>query len=1485
MSSWQALTQNLLQWIVRFLNPRDRFQKIWRRFGVFLSVFLLVITQNYWFFPNPASAQASTLLRVTNQFIPNSVAPGVNSILRIRIFNDSGAGLTNVAFNNPLVAAPGALIIPAAPAITNTCGGTVNSTPGTFPGTSGSVSLVAGAIGAGGSCTIDVPIQGFASGNYTQTIASGDVTSATLSNQDPTSATLQILPSSPATIGKAFAPNTIPGNGRSRVTITVNNPNPYAINGTTAPVALTDTLPANVTVDTRPGAITPTTTCAGGTVAITGANAGVTLTGGTIPASGSCTVTFDATSAIGGTYTNTIPANALSTVNRITNSTAVNANLNVQTSVTITKAFLPAGPLNEEQTTSLTVTIDNGGGALTNATLTDNLPAPLVIANTTATTTCTSSGTSQTLAVVADANSFTLSNANVGGGNTAQVPASTIAGVGSCTVTVNVKPAAGTVGNLPGNPPSTSVTNTIPTSALGNTEGRTNPAPATAPMTINAGLAVGKNYTPALIAPGSTTRVRIRVNNRSGVTATGVGYTDNLPAGLVLATPPSPTVSGPCGGGTISPALVGGATSVTLVGATLNPGANCDVSFDVTTSAATPVGTNFDNVIPNNSIANGQGLDSDGVTGGQGRVTVASRVAVTKTFNPSPVGRGLPSQLTITIVNNRRGPTGSPEELNNVNITDNLGNNTPTPNLQVATPPNLTSTNCGGAITGATPGSTSFSLVGGTIPANTGGTTGTCTISLNVIEITQTQTAPFNTPITYNNTPSAFSNTEGEGATLPTVPLTVISPLSASKAFQSPNIAANGISTAVITLSNTLPIPLTNATFNDTWAQLNTVVANPPNASTTCVGGNVTTTAGTRTVAITGATIPAQVGGVPGLCTVRFDVIMDGTGVNTFVNNIPAGSITTAQNFSNPAAVSATLTRVVTAVTLVKATNPTNISVGQPSTLTVTVTNPAGGINLTNVGFVDTMPAGMVVYSVPAPTTTCTGGVVSATPGSNIFTLTSASLNVGASCTVSLQVTQTVTGNRTNTLPIGIITSREGVSNTAAASASLSAGPALSVTKSFAPTTIGVNGRSTLTITVLNGTATAIAGLTVTDPLPTNVLVTNPPNAATTCTGGTVTALTGATSVVLNTATLAASSSCTITVDVTSTIAGAYVNTIPAGGVTGGGGVSNVNPATATLTVGPTVTLLKSFTPANISAGGTSVLRIVIQNPTAVALTGASLEDDYPAGVLTAPTPAQSTTCGAGNVAFGATFVRLTNGTIPANGSCTISINVTANATGTYPNLIPAGTLLTNSGATNPLPASANLVVGSSPEVLLVKRITRRNNTPLNNVIDDPSTPDDNNANWPAGYLQGEILVNNVRTSDVLEYTVYYLNAGLANANSVRICDRVLPNQTYIPNAFNGQLPTDGGLTADLGIAIATNASPTPTAFMTTINDPPDRGQFLAAPTPIPNNCGDGAGANVNGIVVVDVTRAGDLPTVPFATGAGAPATASGYVRFRTLVK
>src|SRR5205085_3635008 len=60
--------------------------------------------------------------------------------------------------------------------------------------------------------------------------------------------------------------------------------------------------------------------------------------------------------------------------------------------------------------------------------------------------------------------------------------------------------------------------------------------------------------------------------------------------------------------------------------------------------------------------------------------------------------------------------------------------------------------------------------------------------------------------------------------------------------------------------------------------------------------------------------------------------------------------------------------------------------------------------------------------------------------------------------------------------------------------------------------------------------------------------------------------------------------------------------------------------------------------------------------------------------------------------------VTLSGGTIPAGGSCTLTVNVTSMNAGGNVNTIAAGALVTNGGS-NASPASATLVVGSAPQV------------------------------------------------------------------------------------------------------------------------------------------------------------------------------------------
>ncbi|MBH1965367.1 MAG: IPTL-CTERM sorting domain-containing protein [Comamonadaceae bacterium] len=86
-----------------------------------------------------------------------------------------------------------------------------------------------------------------------------------------------------------------------------------------------------------------------------------------------------------------------------------------------------------------------------------------------------------------------------------------------------------------------------------------------------------------------------------------------------------------------------------------------------------------------------------------------------------------------------------------------------------------------------------------------------------------------------------------------------------------------------------------------------------------------------------------------------------------------------------------------------------------------------------------------------------------------------------------------------------------------------------SITKTFAPTSIGPASASTLTITVQNLGQTPVSGLDVTDNLPSPLVVDG--SASTTCVGGVLSATAGSTSVSLTGSTLPMGG-CTITVPV-----------------------------------------------------------------------------------------------------------------------------------------------------------------------------------------------------------------------------------------------------------------------------------------------------------------------------------------------------------------
>ncbi|MGZ5571583.1 MAG: beta strand repeat-containing protein, partial [Usitatibacter sp.] len=188
------------------------------------------------------------------------------------------------------------------------------------------------------------------------------------------------------------------------------------------------------------------------------------------------------------------------------------------------------------------------------------------------------------------------------------------------------------------------------------------------------------------------------------------------------------------------------------------------------------------------------------------------------------------------------------------------------------------------------------------------------------------------------------------------------------------------------------------------------------------------------------------------------------------------------------------------------------------------------------------------------------------------------------------------------------------------------------------------------------------------------------------------------TSVALAAGTVPASGSCTVTVNVTSATAGSYLNNTGNVTTTNAGTVAG---AAATLTVLSHPTIAKAFAPTSIAPNAPSVLTITLTNPNVTAITGAAFTDSYPAGMANTATPSGATTCAGGTVtaANGGNNVSLSSATIPASGSCTVTVNVTATAAGTYVNTIPAGALTTANAGANTAPASATLNAFNAPTV------------------------------------------------------------------------------------------------------------------------------------------------------------------------------------------
>ena len=265
--------------------------------------------------------------------------------------------------------------------------------------------------------------------------------------------------------------------------------------------------------------------------------------------------------------------------------------------------------------------------------------------------------------------------------------------------------------------------NTIPAGALTSTgqgSNITNTSPASATLNV-AGIpipSISKSFSPGTIWTGGTSQLSIVIrNNEPSTSLTQVSLTDNLPADVFLANPVSPALTG-CGASASLTAVSGG-TSVSLNNGTIAPGSTCTITVNVTSN----VQGAYTNRIPANSLQTQQGRTN--ATAAIARLN-AQQIGVAKRFSPSTFSAGGTTTLIITLQN----PTVSP--YTGVNFTDNL----PAPLTVVS----VTTNTCGGTVSTT---STSIRFSGGTIPAGSPTTPGTCSISVQVTAPGGTSTGTF----------------------------------------------------------------------------------------------------------------------------------------------------------------------------------------------------------------------------------------------------------------------------------------------------------------------------------------------------------------------------------------------------------------------------------------------------------------------------------------------------------------------------------------------------------------------------------------------------------------------------------------------------------------------------------------------------------------------------------------------------------------------
>lgn len=399
-----------------------------------------------------------------------------------------------------------------------------------------------------------------------------------------------------------------------------------------------------------------------------------------------------------------------------------------------------------------------------------------------------------------------------------------------------------------------------------------------------------------------------------------------------------------------------------------------------------------------------------------------------------------------------------------------------------------------------------------------------------------------------------------------------------------------------------------------------------------------------------------------------------------------------------------------------KVFSPDSIGPGSTSTLQFTIDNSSGAEPVTDLTFVDVMPANVTLADPALASTNCqesVGASLIAPDGGAQLSFSNFSVAAGATCEVLVNVTSSTPGTHTNTS--GDLTSSAGNSGTAEADLTVDVGlPGFS--KSFSPSTVPIGDRSTLTFTIDNSlNPSAVATIDFTDQLPIGMQIAAPANASTTCGSEviptTVIAPDGGNQLIVdgngNSTTgfpaLGAGSTCQVTLDVQATGSGNLDNISSDLMSIVGFFPKNSGKAAARLTVSRTdLTIEKQFVDDPVAPGGNTTVEFKITNfDRGETATNISFDDNLShtlAGLSYDSLLFNDCQGSVGGIET--TDINFAGGQLPPEGSCTIraSLAVPAMAMpGIYPNTTTAVTATVGGEAITGNQASDKLFVDPAP--------------------------------------------------------------------------------------------------------------------------------------------------------------------------------------------